>query len=69
MVGLPSNPNEPHFDLSLCQLIGELADPKHALCGKSKDAASESKQLGNQCFSKGDYAKALDCYTQVIHIH
>ncbi|MED6193508.1 hypothetical protein PIB30_020121 [Stylosanthes scabra] len=54
-----------HFE-PFHQLLTELADPKHALCGKSKDAALESKQLGNQCFSKGDYANALDCYTQAL---
>ncbi|XP_027339263.1 SET and MYND domain-containing protein 4 isoform X2 [Abrus precatorius] len=48
------------------QMVTELADPKYALCGKSKDAALESKQLGNQCFFNADYAKALECYTQAL---
>ncbi|XP_057458415.1 uncharacterized protein LOC130749135 [Lotus japonicus] len=48
------------------QMVAELADPKYALCGKSKDAALESKQLGNQCFLNADYVKALDCYTQAL---
>lgn len=48
------------------QMIAELANPKYALCGKSKDDALESKQLGNQCFSNADYAKALECYTQAL---
>ncbi|KAG5148355.1 hypothetical protein AAZX31_06G133300 [Glycine max] len=48
------------------QMITELADPKYALSGKNKDAALKSKQLGNQCFSNADYAKALDCYTQAL---
>lgn len=46
-------------------MVSDLADPKNALCGKSEVAALESKQLGNQCFLKGDYMKALDCYTKV----
>nr|KYP53789.1 Serine/threonine protein phosphatase 5 [Cajanus cajan] len=54
-----------HFD-PFQQMITELADPKYALCGKSKDDASKSKQLGNQCFSNADYAKALECYTQAL---
>ncbi|XP_057743124.1 uncharacterized protein LOC130961323 [Arachis stenosperma] len=54
-----------HFE-PFHQLLTELVDPKHALCGKSKDAALESKQLGNQCFSKGNYANALDFYTQAL---
>ncbi|KAK7350791.1 hypothetical protein VNO77_09747 [Canavalia gladiata] len=48
------------------QIVTELADPKYALCGKSKDAALKSKQLGNQCFFNSDYAKALECYTQAL---
>ncbi|TKY73978.1 RNA polymerase II-associated protein 3 [Spatholobus suberectus] len=48
------------------QIITELADPQYALCGKSKDDALKSKQLGNQCFSNADYAKALECYTQAL---
>ncbi|KAL2339512.1 hypothetical protein Fmac_007452 [Flemingia macrophylla] len=48
------------------QMITQLADPNHALCGKSKDAAFKSKHLGNHCFSTADYAKALDCYTQAL---
>ncbi|KAK7410797.1 hypothetical protein VNO78_01894 [Psophocarpus tetragonolobus] len=48
------------------QMITELADPTYGLCGKSKDAALKSKQLGNQCFSNADYAKALDCYTLAL---
>ncbi|RDX87374.1 sti1, partial [Mucuna pruriens] len=54
-----------HFD-PFHQMITELADPKYALCGKNKDAALKSKNLGNQCFSNADYAKALDCYTQAL---
>lgn len=46
-------------------MVAELADPSYALCGKNKETALKYKQLGNQCFSSADYAKALDCYTQV----
>ncbi|XP_047149277.1 uncharacterized protein LOC124821440 [Vigna umbellata] len=53
-----------HFD-PFHQIIAQLADPKYGLCGKSKEDALKSKQLGNECFSNADYAKALDCYTQV----
>ncbi|WJX40674.1 hypothetical protein P8452_28123 [Trifolium repens] len=48
------------------QIVTELADPSYALCGKSKEAALEYKQLGNQCFSDADYVKALDYYTQAL---
>ncbi|KAJ1387499.1 Tetratricopeptide-like helical domain superfamily [Sesbania bispinosa] len=54
-----------HFE-PFHQMVTELADPKYALCGKNKDAALKSKQLGNHCFSNADYAKALDCYTQAL---
>ncbi|XP_014522619.1 SET and MYND domain-containing protein 4 [Vigna radiata var. radiata] len=54
-----------HFD-PFHQIIAQLADPKYGLCGKSKDDALKSKQLGNECFSNADYAKALDCYTQAL---
>ncbi|KAK7282465.1 hypothetical protein RIF29_11271 [Crotalaria pallida] len=48
------------------RMVSELAEPTYGLCGKSKDAALESKKLGNQCFSDGDYPKALDFYTQAL---
>ncbi|XP_052732051.1 uncharacterized protein LOC108331645 isoform X2 [Vigna angularis] len=54
-----------HFD-PFHQIIAQLADPKYGLCGKSKEDALKSKQLGNECFSNADYAKALDCYTQAL---
>jgi len=47
-------------------MVTQLADPSYSLCGKSKEAALKYKQLGNQCFSNADYAKALDYYTQVL---
>lgn len=46
-------------------MVGDLTDPEVALCGKNKEAALESKQKGNKCFLSGDYANALDFYTQV----
>ncbi|KAK8465279.1 hypothetical protein PHAVU_009G040900 [Phaseolus vulgaris] len=54
-----------HFD-PFHQIITQLADPKYGLCGKSEEDALKSKQLGNECFSNADYAKALDCYTQAL---
>ncbi|CAJ2641772.1 SET and MYND domain-containing protein [Trifolium pratense] len=48
------------------QVVTELADPSYALCGKSKEASLEYKQLGNQCFFDADYVKALDYYTQAL---
>ncbi|KAI4306992.1 hypothetical protein L6164_030226 [Bauhinia variegata] len=56
-----------HFE-PFHRMISDLADPEKALCGKNTDAALESKQLGNQCFSNGDYSKALDCYTQALRM-
>ncbi|RWW19010.1 hypothetical protein GW17_00016964 [Ensete ventricosum] len=37
-------------------VIRELTDPDLALCRKSKEAALDSKQKGNERFMKGDYA-------------
>lgn len=48
--------------------IGELANPETTLCGKSKDAALESKQKGNECFLSGDYTKALSFYSQALRV-
>ncbi|KAF7816585.1 SET and MYND domain-containing protein 4 [Senna tora] len=56
-----------HFE-PFHQLVSDLADPKNALCGKSESAALESKQLGNQYFLKGDYMKALNCYTKALRV-
>ncbi|XP_026656321.1 uncharacterized protein LOC103724370 isoform X2 [Phoenix dactylifera] len=47
-------------------VIKELTDPEMALCRKSKAAALDSKQKGNECFSKGDYVKALSYYSQAL---
>lgn len=46
-------------------MVRDLTDPEVALCGKNKEAALESKKKGNRCFLSGDYANALDFYTQV----
>ncbi|QCE15420.1 SET and MYND domain-containing protein 4 [Vigna unguiculata] len=54
-----------HFD-PFHQIIAQLANPKYGLCGKNKEDALKSKQLGNECFSNADYAKALECYTQAL---
>ncbi|CAI8598663.1 unnamed protein product [Vicia faba] len=54
-----------HFE-PFHQMVAELADPSYALCGKNKETALKYKQLGNQCFSNADYAKALDYYTRAL---
>ncbi|XP_034204071.1 uncharacterized protein LOC117618554 isoform X3 [Prunus dulcis] len=54
-----------HFE-PFHQMVRDLADPEVALCGKNKEAALESKQKGNKCFLSGDYANALDLYTQAL---
>ncbi|XP_054788195.1 uncharacterized protein LOC129294093 isoform X3 [Prosopis cineraria] len=56
-----------HFE-PFHQMVSDLADPKDALCGKSETAALESKQLGNHYFLKGDYMKALNCYTKALRM-
>nr|XP_010905092.2 uncharacterized protein LOC105032355 [Elaeis guineensis] len=48
------------------QVIKELTDPEMALCRKSKAAALDSKQKGNECFSKEDYVNALSHYSQAL---
>ncbi|XP_074583214.1 uncharacterized protein LOC141839380 [Curcuma longa] len=48
------------------QVIRELTDPELALCRKNKEAALDSKQKGNECFTKGQYAKALSFYSQAL---
>ncbi|XP_019191551.1 PREDICTED: SET and MYND domain-containing protein 4 isoform X1 [Ipomoea nil] len=50
------------------QVVKELTDPEMALCGKDHSAASEVKLRGNQCFSGGDYPKALHFYTQALRL-
>ncbi|KAJ8773933.1 hypothetical protein K2173_009364 [Erythroxylum novogranatense] len=50
------------------EMIKDLTDPETALCTKSKDAALESKQKGNQSFSSGDYKTALHCYSQALRV-
>ncbi|KAJ7959490.1 SET and MYND domain-containing protein 4 [Quillaja saponaria] len=56
-----------HFE-PFHQIVRDLADPESGLCGKSKDAALEAKRTGNQCFLRGDYAKALACYSQALRV-
>ncbi|XP_064960764.1 uncharacterized protein LOC103993668 isoform X2 [Musa acuminata AAA Group] len=48
------------------QVIRELTDPDLALCRKSKEAALDSKQKGNECFMKGDYVEALSFYSHAL---
>ncbi|OVA17151.1 SET domain [Macleaya cordata] len=45
-------------------VVRELTDPEMALCRKNADAALDFKRKGNDCFSAGDYAKALSFYSQ-----
>lgn len=52
----------------LSQIVGDLAHSETALCRKNRDAALESKRKGNECFSSGDYMKALSLYSQVSNI-
>ncbi|KAL3834718.1 hypothetical protein ACJIZ3_009454 [Penstemon smallii] len=46
------------------QMVRDLTDPEMALCRKNKEAAFEAKANGNECFSKGDYPRALRFYSQ-----
>ncbi|XP_052180260.1 uncharacterized protein LOC127793547 isoform X2 [Diospyros lotus] len=50
------------------QMVRDLTDPETALCRKNKEAALESKRKGNECFSKGDYSKALNLYSQALRV-
>ncbi|RWW54958.1 hypothetical protein BHE74_00038430 [Ensete ventricosum] len=47
-------------------VIRELTDPDLALCRKSKEAALDSKQKGNERFMKGDYVEALSFYSHAL---
>ncbi|PKU63344.1 hypothetical protein MA16_Dca024970 [Dendrobium catenatum] len=51
----------------LFQVIGQLTGGA-ALCRKSKESALDWKKKGNECFSEGDYAKALTFYSKVVAI-
>ncbi|KAJ0970229.1 hypothetical protein J5N97_023106 [Dioscorea zingiberensis] len=48
------------------RVIGELTDTELGLCRKSKESALDLKHKGNECFSKGDYVKALNFYSQAL---
>ncbi|GFP89400.1 histone-lysine n-methyltransferase smyd3 [Phtheirospermum japonicum] len=50
------------------QTVRDLTDPEMALCGKNKEAALEAKAKGNECFSKGDYSRALHFYSQALRV-
>ncbi|XP_034703875.1 SET and MYND domain-containing protein 4 isoform X2 [Vitis riparia] len=49
-------------------IVGDLAHSETALCCKNRDAALESKRKGNECFSSGDYMKALSLYSQALRV-
>ncbi|KAL6980952.1 hypothetical protein U1Q18_022588 [Sarracenia purpurea var. burkii] len=50
------------------RVVGELTEPETALCRKNKEAAMEWKSKGNECFSKGEYSKALSLYSQALRV-
>ncbi|CAN1301405.1 RNA polymerase II-associated protein 3 [Linum perenne] len=50
------------------QMVKDLAAPQDSLCRKNKPAALELKKKGNRCFSNGDYAAALDCYSKKLDL-
>ncbi|PRQ59689.1 putative chromatin remodeling SET family [Rosa chinensis] len=56
-----------HFE-PFQRMVNDLTDPEVALCGKNKEGALESKQKGNRCFLSGDYANALNFYTQALRV-
>ncbi|XP_042492158.1 SET and MYND domain-containing protein 4 isoform X3 [Macadamia integrifolia] len=45
-------------------VVQGLTNPEMAVCHKNTKAALDFKQKGNDCFSSGDYAKALTLYSQ-----
>ncbi|XP_043706247.1 SET and MYND domain-containing protein 4 isoform X2 [Telopea speciosissima] len=45
-------------------VLQDLTDPEMAICRKNTKAALDYKQKGNECFSSGDYVKALSFYSQ-----
>ncbi|KAJ4832492.1 hypothetical protein Tsubulata_000040 [Turnera subulata] len=49
-------------------MIRDLVDTQAALCGKNKEAALESKQKGNKCYTSGDYNAALAHYSQALWV-
>ncbi|XP_020680191.1 uncharacterized protein LOC110097895 [Dendrobium catenatum] len=51
----------PQFQRVIGQLTGGAA-----LCRKSKESALDWKKKGNECFSEGDYAKALTFYSKAL---
>ncbi|KAJ3682180.1 hypothetical protein LUZ60_014753 [Juncus effusus] len=50
----------PHFQ----QVISELTDLETALCRKDKLKALDFKLKGNECFSKGDFTRAISFYCE-----
>ncbi|XP_057949385.1 uncharacterized protein LOC131144640 isoform X3 [Malania oleifera] len=50
------------------RIVNDLVDPNKPFWSKNKEAALDSKQKGNQCFFRGDYANALNCYSQALRV-
>ncbi|XP_039138361.1 uncharacterized protein LOC120275740 isoform X2 [Dioscorea cayenensis subsp. rotundata] len=57
------------FFLSLPEfqrVVEELTDTELGLCRKSKESTLDFKRKGNECFSKRDYVKAINFYSQAL---
>ncbi|KAF5188619.1 Kinesin-like protein kin-12e [Thalictrum thalictroides] len=50
----------------LQEVVEELTDPQRSLCSKNTKIALDLKQKGNNCFTSGNYEKALSFYTQAL---
>ncbi|PIA59746.1 hypothetical protein AQUCO_00400563v1 [Aquilegia coerulea] len=46
--------------------VEELTDSQRSLCSKNIETALDLKQKGNNCFTSGNYDKALSFYTQAL---
>ncbi|XP_068645515.1 histone-lysine N-methyltransferase ASHR1 isoform X2 [Aristolochia californica] len=48
------------------RVVRELSDPEMALCRKNTASALDFKRKGNECFSSGDFARAVSFYSQAL---
>ncbi|KAG9441179.1 hypothetical protein H6P81_017033 [Aristolochia fimbriata] len=48
------------------RVVRELTDKEMSLCGKNTKTALDFKRNGNECFSSGEFAKAVSFYTQAL---